>query len=174
MLEQITKLSSNVEKLLDTSKDMMEQTEVAFKSVPSTADILTKIEDKLVSYSVVTPALVPEPVDNSEFENKVFVKFDELATGMEELRAQPKPQDGLTSADKEFIHGLANETLSALENVKASAQSSTEKGKSQGDSTIYISSPLIAVSVYILNYISFRSTSGNSVTHQRNRTETTG
>nr|XP_014103158.1 uncharacterized protein LOC106627536 [Bactrocera oleae]XP_036222725.1 uncharacterized protein LOC106627536 [Bactrocera oleae]XP_036222726.1 uncharacterized protein LOC106627536 [Bactrocera oleae]XP_036222727.1 uncharacterized protein LOC106627536 [Bactrocera oleae] len=136
MLEQITKLSSNVEKLLDTSKDMMEQTEVAFKSVPSTADILTKIEDKLVSYSVVTPALVPEAVDNSEFENKVFVKFDELATGMEELRAQPKPQDGLTSADKEFIHGLANETLSALENVKASAQSSTEKAQAETASLI--------------------------------------
>ncbi|XP_050318400.1 uncharacterized protein LOC126751965 [Bactrocera neohumeralis] len=136
MLEQIAKLSTNVEKLLDTSKDMMEQTEVAFKSVPSTAEMLTKIEDKLVSYSVVTPAPVPEPVDNSEFENKVFVKFDELATGIEELRAQPKPQDGLTNADKEFIHGLANETLSALENVKASAQSSAEKAQAETASLI--------------------------------------
>uniref|UniRef100_A0A0K8W3J9 Paramyosin n=1 Tax=Bactrocera latifrons TaxID=174628 RepID=A0A0K8W3J9_BACLA len=136
ILEQIAKLSTNVEKLLDTSKDMMEQTEVAFKSVPSTAEMLTKIEDKLVSYSVVTPAPVPEPVDNSEFENKVFVKFDELATGIEELRAQPKPQDGLTNADKEFIHGLANETLSALENVKASTQSSAEKAQAETASLI--------------------------------------
>lgn len=136
MLEKIVELSSNVEKLLDTSKDMMEQTEVAFKSVPSTAEMLTKIEDKLVSYSVVTPAPVPEPVDNSEFENKVFVKFDELATGIQELRAQPKPQDGLTNADKEFIQGLANETLSVLENVKANAQSSAEKAQAETVSLI--------------------------------------
>ncbi|XP_011190499.2 microtubule-actin cross-linking factor 1, isoforms 6/7 [Zeugodacus cucurbitae] len=136
MLEQIAKLSTNVEKLLDTSKDMMEQTEVAFKSVPSTAEMLTKIEDTLVSYSIVTPPPAPEPVDNTEFENKVFGKFDELATGIQELRAQPKPQDGLTNADKEFIHGLANETLSALENVKASAQSSTEKAQAETASLI--------------------------------------
>ncbi|XP_053959525.1 uncharacterized protein LOC128864064 [Anastrepha ludens] len=136
MLEQITKLSSNVEKLLDTSKDMMEQTEVAFKSVPSTAEMLTKIEDKLVSYSVVTPPPVPEPVDNSEFENKVLVKFDELATGIQELRTQPKPKEGLSDTDKEFIHGLTNDTLAAIENVKVNVQSATEKAFAETGSLI--------------------------------------
>ncbi|XP_036329080.1 putative leucine-rich repeat-containing protein DDB_G0290503 [Rhagoletis pomonella] len=129
MLEHIEKLSSNVEKLLDASKDMMEQTEVAFKSVPSTAEMLTKIEDKLVSYSVITPAPAPEPVDNSEFENKVFGKFDELATGIQELRAQPKPHEGLSEADKELIHGLTNDTLAAIENVKTNVQSVTEQAQ---------------------------------------------
>ncbi|CAD7000685.1 unnamed protein product [Ceratitis capitata] len=136
LLEQIMTLSQNVAKLLDTSNHMMEQTEVAFKSVPSTAEMLTKIEDKLVSYSVVTPAPLPEPVDNSEFENKVLVKFDELATGIQELRAQPKPKEGLTEADKEFIHGLTNETLGALENVKVNVQSSTDKAQAETASLI--------------------------------------
>uniref|UniRef100_W8BP47 Uncharacterized protein n=1 Tax=Ceratitis capitata TaxID=7213 RepID=W8BP47_CERCA len=136
LLEQIMTLSQNVAKLLDTSNHMMEQTEVAFKSVPSTAEMLTKIEDKLVSYSVVTPAPLPEPVDNSEFENKVLVKFDELATDIQELRAQPKPKEGLTEADKEFIHGLTNETLGALENVKVNVQSSTDKAQAETASLI--------------------------------------
>ncbi|XP_067623311.1 putative leucine-rich repeat-containing protein DDB_G0290503 isoform X2 [Eurosta solidaginis] len=131
LLEQVTKLSTKVDKLLDTSKNMMEQTEVAFKGVPSTAEMLTKIEDKLVSYSVITPAPLPEPVDNSEFENKVLVKFDELATGMQELCAQPKVQEGLSSQDKEFIHGLTNETLNALESVKVNLQSATEKANTK-------------------------------------------
>lgn len=133
LLDQITKLSANVEKLLDASKDMIEQTEVAFKSVPSTAEMLTKIEDKLFSYSIVTtPApVVIQPVDNSEFENKVLEKFDALKTGINELKKTPKAKEGLTIADKEFIHGLANETLGALENVKVNVLSSSDTGEQE-------------------------------------------
>ncbi|XP_037958532.1 uncharacterized protein LOC119688006 [Teleopsis dalmanni] len=136
MLAQIKKLTDNVERLLDNSKNMMEHTEVAFRSVPSTAEMLTKIEDKLISYSVAPVTPIIEPIDNKEFENKVIEKLSDLATGIADLQTLPTPQEALTQADKDFIHGLNNETLNALEHIKVNTLSASDEALAKTTSRI--------------------------------------
>uniref|UniRef100_A0A1I8M9W6 Uncharacterized protein n=1 Tax=Musca domestica TaxID=7370 RepID=A0A1I8M9W6_MUSDO len=130
----IEKLSSNVAKLLDLSQNVMEQTEVVFKSSPATQDMLSKIEDRLVSYSVVTPAppppapIIVQAPNNTEFENKVVHMLEGVYTGLTELKEMPKSvAEGLTSADREFIQAMNNETLSVLENIKANTLEVSDK-----------------------------------------------
>ncbi|XP_061399402.1 uncharacterized protein LOC133335112 [Musca vetustissima] len=135
MTTDMEKLSSNVAKLLDLSQNVMEQTEVVFKSSPATQDMLSKIEDHLVSYSVATPAPPPPPPaqiivqapNNTEFENKIFNMLEGVHTGLTELKEMPKSAEGLTAGDREFIHTLNNETLTVLENIKATTLGVSDK-----------------------------------------------
>ncbi|KAM7350984.1 uncharacterized protein ACRADG_003959 isoform 1-T2 [Cochliomyia hominivorax] len=123
LITHLKTLSQNVDKLLDVSNNMLEHTEVAFKTSPVTQEKLTKIEDHLVSQSLTTPAPPPPPPvivqsNNTVFENKIIKMFEEVNTGLAQLKELPQPEMGLLLADKEFIQNLNNETLNALENVK--------------------------------------------------------
>lgn len=134
LITHMKTLSQNVDKLLDVSQNMLQHTEVAFKSSPVTQEKLSKIEDHLVSYSLTTPAPPPPaPViiqaNNTEFENNVIKMFEEVNTGLAKLKDMPQPEMGLVLADKEFIQHLNNETLSALENVKSTLLEASDKGK---------------------------------------------
>ncbi|XP_075153747.1 uncharacterized protein LOC142227213 [Haematobia irritans] len=120
MTTDMDRLTTNVAKLLDLSQNVMEQTEVVFKSSPATQDMLSKIEDHLVSYSVVTPSPPPPAVaNNTEFENKVVRMLESVHNSLSELKDMPKTPEGLSKADKEFIQAMNNETLTVLEHIKA-------------------------------------------------------
>ncbi|XP_013107984.1 uncharacterized protein LOC106087475 [Stomoxys calcitrans] len=124
MTTDLDKLTINVAKLLDLSQNVMEQTEVVFKSSPATQDMLSKIEDHLVSYSVVTPAPPPpavivQPANNTVFENKIVGMLQNVHSSLTELKEAPKSQQGLSVTDKDFIQALNNETLTALEHIRA-------------------------------------------------------
>ncbi|XP_023298926.2 uncharacterized protein LOC111681393 [Lucilia cuprina] len=132
LITHMTTLTQNVDKLLDVSNNMLEHTEVAFKTSPVTQEKLSKIEDHLVSYSMTTPAPPPPaPVivqaNNTVFENKVIKMFEDVNTGLAQLKETPAPEMGLLMADKEFIQSLNNETLNALENVKAKILEASEE-----------------------------------------------
>ncbi|XP_037816506.1 uncharacterized protein LOC119606915 [Lucilia sericata] len=132
LINHMTTLTQNVDKLLDVSNNMLEHTEVAFKTSPVTQEKLSKIEDHLVSYSMTTPAPPPPaPVivqaNNTVFENKVIKMFEDVNTGLAQLKETPAPEMGLLMADKEFIQSLNNETLNALENVKAKILEASEE-----------------------------------------------
>ncbi|XP_065355867.1 uncharacterized protein LOC135950254 [Calliphora vicina] len=141
LMAHMTTLTQNVDKLLDVSNNMLEHTEVAFKTSPVTQEKLSKIEDRLVSYSMATPAPpLPPPVivqpNNTVFENKVIKMFEDVNTGLANLKDLPQPEVGLLLADKEFIQNLNNETLSALENVKAKLLEASEAAVTKTSTTV--------------------------------------
>ncbi|XP_073827580.1 uncharacterized protein [Musca autumnalis] len=133
MTNDIEKLSSNIVKLLDISQNVVEQTEVVLKSNPATQDMLSTIKEQLVSYTVVTPAppppapIIVQAPNNTEFENKIVQMIEGVNTGIEELKSLPKPVEGLTPTDREFIQTLNNETLNVLENIKAGVAETGDK-----------------------------------------------
>lgn len=129
VISEIKTLSQNVDKLLDVSRNMMEYTEVAFKASPATQEMLSKIDERLLSYSEVTPAppVIIQPANNTVFENKVIQMIENVNTGLAELKYVPKHEQGLSLTDKEFIQHLNNETLNALEHVKAETLQVSDK-----------------------------------------------
>lgn len=130
IISEMKTLSQNVDKLLDVSRNMMEYTEVTFKASPSTQEMLSKIDERLLSYSEVTPAppVIIQPANNTVFENKVIQMIENVNTGLLALKDVPKNEPGLSLADKEFIQHLNNETLNALEHVKAETLEVSDKG----------------------------------------------
>ncbi|TMW54868.1 hypothetical protein DOY81_000101 [Sarcophaga bullata] len=123
LITHMKTISQNVDKLLEISHNMSEHTEVAFKASPITQEKLAKIEDHLVSYSMTTPSPPLPPVvvqpNNTVFENKVITMIDQVHNGLAELKNIAPPEMGLPLADREFIYHLNNETLVALERIKA-------------------------------------------------------
>ena len=132
LITHMKTISQNVDKLLDISHNMSEHTEVAFKASPITQEKLSKIEDRLVSNSMTTPPPPLPPVivqpNNTVFENKVITMIDQVHNGLTELKNIPQPEMGLPLADKEFIYHLNNETLAALERIKADILQATDAG----------------------------------------------
>lgn len=141
VLQQLEKLTDNVDKLLVSSKDIIEQTEVAFKNAPNTTEMLNKIEDKLVSYSVVTPP--SEPVYNKEFEQKMLENLEKINTGLAALQTVSEPTEVLTVLDKKFMESLNNETLNALETVKEATINAADKACSQTEVAIKVNAELM-------------------------------
>ena len=134
LITHMKTISQNVDKLLDISHNMSEHTEVAFKASPVTQEKLAKIEDRLVSYSITTtpapplPPVIVQP-NNTVFENKVITMIDQVHNGLAELKNISPPEMRLPLADKEFIYNLNNETLVALERIKADILQATDTGQ---------------------------------------------
>uniref|UniRef100_W8B161 Uncharacterized protein n=1 Tax=Ceratitis capitata TaxID=7213 RepID=W8B161_CERCA len=154
--EQLTQISANIEILLDTSRQLIAQ-KVACKQqsepkeqlppsivVEKAADNSTNISEQIMKISTNVENLLdtsnylmqqaslrrsPIPTINNEFENKLLMKFDELAAGVQELRVQDKSKKeyALANVDRELIYGLTNDTLSAIENTKTILKSNADR-----------------------------------------------
>ncbi|XP_011190496.3 uncharacterized protein LOC105217268 isoform X1 [Zeugodacus cucurbitae] len=102
LLEKITKMSQNVEKLLYNSNYVVKPSNVAQNSNPYTAS-----------------------ANFLEYGNHKTLKVDDIAS------TQDKPQEGLTYADKEFIRGLASETQNRVESVYTHMQNIVQRTQAE-------------------------------------------
>ncbi|XP_014103125.2 putative leucine-rich repeat-containing protein DDB_G0290503 [Bactrocera oleae] len=125
LLDKLTKLSLNVEKLLDNSNDMIKPSQGSYSSNPYPEQILLPhitLNDMLRSYEVSNssnPTAQQLPPDSN------------LLQHIQRLCAQPKPQDGLTNADKEFLQELANNTYNLLYNENTNVQNMVQKSQTE-------------------------------------------
>lgn len=107
---------------------MMKPSKLSFSSNPYTPQMLTSSASRLLRYP--------------EYENNMHVKFDEMAAYFQQQCAKPRPQDGLTNTDKEFLKELANEIQNRLNNVNTNVQNIVQKCKlkKRGTAEEYIQS----------------------------------
>ncbi|XP_034668340.1 uncharacterized protein LOC117901621 [Drosophila subobscura] len=122
LLEELQKLSSSVNSLLDSSKQTATQTQKNFDSLPKANELLTQIEAKLQQHSSsVTTAAPPK---NDEFETQLLERLNALGGQVAKLSDVPPPAPapvpvGLNEKDRAYIQELNNETLNALAKLKS-------------------------------------------------------
>lgn len=129
--EQIVKLSKNVNELVKTSKDLLNQTEKLLGTKLATADeVISKLEDKLSNLYITRP-VTPSPEEiakNNEFEEKISTYLEQISTNVKTLQQVPKVSEKLlTDLDRSFLQGISNETLNAIEDLKSDVLTASDK-----------------------------------------------
>uniref|UniRef100_A0A0K8VBJ0 Uncharacterized protein n=2 Tax=Bactrocera latifrons TaxID=174628 RepID=A0A0K8VBJ0_BACLA len=155
LLEQLTKLSWNVEKLLDNSNDLRKPSNKESynidwyekqKSVPdihlndkrkSNEELYSSINYNLsrpfysnINYNLTRPT-VQQLLKYPVFDSKMLVKPEELASQTQQPCAQPSSQNGLTDAVKIFLHELTNETHNLLHDMNTNVQNMLQKSHTE-------------------------------------------
>ncbi|EDS26610.1 conserved hypothetical protein [Culex quinquefasciatus] len=111
------------------SRDLINHVEKLTKrEFGSSDEIVGKIEERLSSY-YNNPVVIPA---NTDFEEKVIKKLDSIENIAQETRstAVAAPAAGST-LDKEFVHGLVNETLEAIEDMRLEVLTASDKSFSK-------------------------------------------
>ncbi|XP_055639806.1 adventurous-gliding motility protein Z [Toxorhynchites rutilus septentrionalis] len=127
---EMAELKSDRDSIEQTNRNLLEQTEKLLSAkVDSSGEIIGKIEERLSSY-YNNPVVISH--SNVDFEEKVIAKLDKIDAVAKEsksvadsLAAQPP------ALDKEFIHGLVNETLEAIEDMRLEVLTASDKSFSK-------------------------------------------
>ncbi|XP_039951266.1 uncharacterized protein LOC120768578 [Bactrocera tryoni] len=155
LLEQLTKLSLNVEKLLDNSNDLRKPSNKESYSIDwyerqksppyihlndkrkSNEELYSSINYNLsrpiyssLNYSLSRPT-AQQLLKYPGFDSNVLVKSDEPASQSQQPCAQPTSQNGLTDAVKIFFHELTNETHNLLHDVNTNVQNMVQKSQTE-------------------------------------------
>lgn len=120
MLEQIKKLSENMQFLVDTSKTVKQQIQSSYENIPVAEEKIKQIETRLHQNEA--------GLKNEDLERKLVQKLDEMEHKIIEISSKPAGSEGLTSTDMKFIEQKNNEVLLALEGVKENSLRASEKG----------------------------------------------
>lgn len=110
---------------------MLEQAEkLANSKLGSSDDILGKIEERLSSY-YNNPVVISH--SNDAFEEKVIKQLEAIDANVKESRSSlSAPVSAPASTlDKEFVHGLINETLEAIEDMRLEVLTASDKSFSK-------------------------------------------
>ncbi|XP_049311073.1 uncharacterized protein LOC105233751 isoform X2 [Bactrocera dorsalis] len=160
LLEQLTKLSLNVEKLLDNSNDLRKPSNKESYSIDwyerqksppyilsndkrkSNEELFSSINYNLsrsifrnINYNLTRPT-VQRLLEYPAFDSNTPVKSDEAASQIQQPCAQATSPNGLTDAQmvsqiKTFLHELTNETHNLLHDVNTNVQNMVQKSQTE-------------------------------------------
>lgn len=128
---EMAELKSDRDSIEQTNRSLLEQAEkLAAAKLGSSDDILGKIEERLSSY-YNNPVVISH--SNDAFEEKVIKQLEAIDANVKESRSSqatavsaPAP-----TIDKEFVHGLINETLEAIEDMRLEVLTASDKSFSK-------------------------------------------
>lgn len=145
---EMAELKSDRESLEQTNRDLIQQAEklANSKQGPASEELIGKIEERLSSY-YNNPLVFSH--SNVEFEEKVIRKLNTLDASMtESFLALASPAKGQGSTvDKEFIQGLVNETLEAIEDMRLEVLTASDKSFSKTATRIKENNEVLQASV---------------------------
>uniref|UniRef100_A0AAG5DRS9 Uncharacterized protein n=1 Tax=Anopheles atroparvus TaxID=41427 RepID=A0AAG5DRS9_ANOAO len=128
---ELAELKSDRDATEDVNRQLLKETEKLVNSKLSSADeIISKMEEKLSQFYLTSPVIATQNVD---FEERVLKQLANLSnTVAESATARPNEnvQAAATSAslpDKQFIQGLVNETLDAINDMRLEVLTASDK-----------------------------------------------
>ncbi|XP_062545893.1 uncharacterized protein LOC134212243 isoform X2 [Armigeres subalbatus] len=128
---EMAELKSDRDSIEQTNRSLLEHAEKLAKAKQGSSDeILGKIEERLSSY-YNNPVVISH--SNDAFEEKVIKQLEAIDTNVKESRtalASPVTMPAST-IDKEFVHGLINETLEAIEDMRLEVLTASDKSFSK-------------------------------------------
>uniref|UniRef100_U5EM88 Putative leucine-rich repeat-containing protein n=1 Tax=Corethrella appendiculata TaxID=1370023 RepID=U5EM88_9DIPT len=108
----------------ETNKNLLAQTEKLVNSKLASADeVIGKLEEKLSQFYITSPVVAPNR--NSEWEENIVQSINEIKENINSVKQNGG--SGGVSIDKEFIHGLTNETLEAISDLKLEVLTASDK-----------------------------------------------
>ncbi|XP_055544483.1 myosin-11 [Wyeomyia smithii] len=129
---EMAELKSDRESLEQTNRNLIQQAEKLANAKQGSAsdEIIGKIEERLSSY-YNNPVVISH--SNVDFEEKVIRKLDTLDAAVQESKstALSAAKGQGPSVDKEFIQGLVNETLEAIEDMRLEVLTASDKSFSK-------------------------------------------
>jgi hypothetical protein len=113
--------------LQETNKNLLAQSERLVNSKLASADeVISRLEEKLSHFYVTGPLSTPSSRDN-EWESNVAASLLEIKSNMK-TTCEPAADKGL-SISKEFLQGLTNDTLEAIEDMKLEVLIASDKSE---------------------------------------------
>uniref|UniRef100_A0A182LX10 Uncharacterized protein n=1 Tax=Anopheles culicifacies TaxID=139723 RepID=A0A182LX10_9DIPT len=107
----------------DVNRQLLKETEKLVNSKLSSADeIISKMEEKLSQFYLTSPVIATQ---NVEFEEKVLKQLDSLSNKVPATNSLGSEPTALP--DKQFIHGLVNETLEAINDMRLEVLTASDK-----------------------------------------------
>uniref|UniRef100_A0A182W7N8 Uncharacterized protein n=1 Tax=Anopheles minimus TaxID=112268 RepID=A0A182W7N8_9DIPT len=124
---ELAELKSDRDATEDVNRQLLQETEKLVNSKLSSADeIISKMEEKLSQFYLTSPMIATQ---NVEFEEKVLRQLDSLSnkvpaggSGASSLGMEPS-----ALPDKQFIQGLVNETLEAINDMRLEVLTASDK-----------------------------------------------
>lgn len=137
-------LAEKIEEFTHVGRDLTNHVEKLTRHQFGSDEIVGKIEERLSSY-YNNPVVIPA---NTDFEEKVIKKLDSIENTVQEARstAEATPAAGSTF-DKEFVHGLVNETLEAIEDMRLEVLTASDKSFSKTATRIKENNEVLQASV---------------------------
>lgn len=133
---EMAELKSDRDSIEQTNRNLVEQVEKLASAKPavSSDDVIGKIgkiEEQLSSY-YNNPVVISH--SNEAFEDKVIKKLEAIDANVKESHSSLSAPIAITNGptvDKEFIHGLINETLEAIEDMRLEVLTASDKSFSK-------------------------------------------
>ncbi|XP_050077489.1 uncharacterized protein LOC126564472 [Anopheles maculipalpis] len=120
---ELAELKSDRDATEDVNRQLLKETEKLVNSKLSSADeIISKMEEKLSQFYLTSPVIATQ---NVEFEDKVLRKLESLSNTIP--AAGSATTDPSSLPDKQFIQGLVNETLEAINDMRLEVLTASDK-----------------------------------------------
>ncbi|XP_058446368.1 uncharacterized protein LOC131427314 [Malaya genurostris] len=145
---EVAELKSDRDSLEQTNRNLIQQAEKIAngKQGSSSDEIIGKIEERLSSY-YNNPVVISH--SNVDFEEKVIKKLDTIDAAVKESHSPASVAVSApgSSIDKDFVHGLINETLEAIEDMRLEVLTASDKSFSKTATRIKENNEVLQTSV---------------------------
>uniref|UniRef100_A0A182QX18 Uncharacterized protein n=1 Tax=Anopheles farauti TaxID=69004 RepID=A0A182QX18_9DIPT len=125
---ELAELKSDRDATEDVNRQLLKETEKLVNSKLSSADeIISKMEEKLSQYYLTSPVIATQ---NVEFEDKVLKRLESLSSSISSgatAGARSSVADSSNLPDRQFIQGLVNETLEAINDMRLEVLTASDK-----------------------------------------------
>ncbi|XP_035916210.1 uncharacterized protein LOC118513937 [Anopheles stephensi] len=124
---ELAELKSDRDATEDVNRQLLKETEKLVNSKLSSADeIISKMEEKLSQFYLTSPVIATQNVD---FEEKVLRKLESLSNTIPAAGSATNTlgKDPASLPDKQFIQGLVNETLEAINDMRLEVLTASDK-----------------------------------------------
>uniref|UniRef100_A0A182PJQ3 Uncharacterized protein n=1 Tax=Anopheles epiroticus TaxID=199890 RepID=A0A182PJQ3_9DIPT len=144
---ELAELKSDRDATEDVNRQLLKETEKLVNSKLSSADeIISKMEEKLSQFYLTSPMIMTQ---NAEFEDKVLRHLDSLSSSMTSGGSVSNSQykDASSLPDKQFIQGLVNETLEAINDMRLEVLTASDKSFTKTATRIKENNEVLQLSV---------------------------
>ncbi|XP_052895213.1 coiled-coil domain-containing protein 39 [Anopheles moucheti] len=122
---ELAELKSDRDATEDVNRQLLKETEKLVNSKLSSADeIISKMEEKLSQFYLTSPMIATQ---NVEFEEKVLRQLDSLSNAAGGSASNSLAMEPSAMPDKQFIQGLVNETLEAINDMRLEVLTASDK-----------------------------------------------